>query len=95
MVYVQQPNQLLGLWSLTPALLTQHTLHSEVCCWSCVNDEEKSGVVVDISCVFRIILNSVTEGQKAFPHLSAWHASPVCPNSPPNFPGKFCFNLIG
>ena len=35
----------------------------EVCGLLCINDEEKSGVVIDNSCVFRIILNSVTEGQ--------------------------------
>ena len=62
-----------------------------------INDEEKSGVVVDNSCVFRIILNSVKEGQEAFLSTCLFHAFSVQTNSnsPPSLTGKLCFNLIG
>ena len=68
----------------------------EVCGLLCVNDEEKSGAVVDISCVFRIILNSVLGQRPIFP-LPVHNQFPVHPdiNSPPSLPGKLCFNFIG
>ena len=59
----------------------QPKVSSEVCGLLCINDEEKSGVVVDISCVFRIILNSVREGQKASPTFQL--AIPVQSSSNP------------
>ena len=52
-------------WVWHKTMYETHDLEAEVCSLLCVNDEEKSGVVVDNSCVFWIILNSVLRRPEA------------------------------